>query len=214
MQRFCADQLMGVFTDIFNLFLPQSEVPTCFKKTSITPVPKENHAVCLNDYQLVALTSKIMKCFKRLVMAHINSSLLNCLDPLQFAYRCNRSTANAISLALDSFLEHLENKNTKMKELIIDLRKRSGGDAPVCINGAEVEMVESIKFLGRMITNNLSWSTHHRRRDSHKEFPYSNEVPYLAATSRGTLQPADPCTAYKLSNRSGYGFGRCYPKSL
>eukprot|EP00061_Rhincodon_typus_P010975 g35648.t1 len=47
-----------------------------------------------------------------------------------------------------------------MKKLVIDFRKQIGGHAPIYINGAEVEMVKSIKFLGVMITNNLSWSTH------------------------------------------------------
>eukprot|EP00061_Rhincodon_typus_P013899 g40560.t1 len=46
----------------------------------------------------------------------------------------------------------------KTKELVINFRKQSGGH--VCINVAEVEMVKSVKFLGAMITNNLSWSTH------------------------------------------------------
>eukprot|EP00061_Rhincodon_typus_P009821 g33615.t1 len=35
--RPCEDQLVEVFTDIFNLSLLQAEVPTCFKKTTITP---------------------------------------------------------------------------------------------------------------------------------------------------------------------------------
>eukprot|EP00061_Rhincodon_typus_P010710 g35214.t1 len=48
----------------------------------------------------------------------------------------------------------------KTMELIIDSRKWSGWHAPACINGAEVEMVKSIKFLGVMITNNLSWTIH------------------------------------------------------
>eukprot|EP00061_Rhincodon_typus_P018624 g47862.t1 len=48
---------------------------------------------------------------------------------------------------------------SKLKELVIDFRKQSGGHTPICINGAEVEMTESVKFLGVMITNNLSWST-------------------------------------------------------
>ena len=36
----------------------------------------------LNDYRPVALTSVAMKCFERLVMAHINSILPDTLDPL------------------------------------------------------------------------------------------------------------------------------------
>eukprot|EP00061_Rhincodon_typus_P002468 g17646.t1 len=42
----CVDQLAEVFTDIFNLSLLQTNVPTCFKKTTIIPVPKKTHAVC------------------------------------------------------------------------------------------------------------------------------------------------------------------------
>eukprot|EP00061_Rhincodon_typus_P013660 g40179.t1 len=73
--RSCADQLVEVFTDIFNLSLLQAEVLSCFKKTTIIPVPKKTHAMCLNDCRPIALTSIIMKCFERLVMAHINAGL-------------------------------------------------------------------------------------------------------------------------------------------
>eukprot|EP00061_Rhincodon_typus_P006050 g26269.t1 len=83
--RACAIQMAEVFTDIFNFSLLQAEDPTCFKKTTIIP---------------------------RLVMAHINSSLPACLDPLQFAYRRNRSTAITSSPALHSSLKHLDNKDT------------------------------------------------------------------------------------------------------
>eukprot|EP00061_Rhincodon_typus_P003461 g20141.t1 len=108
--RSCADQLAEVLTNIFNLSLLQAKVPTCFKKTTIIPVPKKAHMTCLTDYHPVPLTSIIRKCFEKLVMAHINSSLPICLEPLQFAYRYNRSTEDAISLALHSSLEHLDNK--------------------------------------------------------------------------------------------------------
>ena len=37
----CADQLSSVFTDIFNLSLTESVIPTCLKQTTIVPVPKE-----------------------------------------------------------------------------------------------------------------------------------------------------------------------------
>jgi hypothetical protein len=64
--RPCADQLASVFTDIFNLSLTQSVIPT-------VPVPKNAKVTCLNDYRPVALKSVAMKCFVRLVMAHINT---------------------------------------------------------------------------------------------------------------------------------------------
>ncbi|XP_051881682.1 uncharacterized protein LOC127575722 [Pristis pectinata] len=177
------------------------------------------------------MTSTITKCFERLVMARINSSVPDNLDPLQFAYCRNRSTTDAISLALHSALEHLDSKDTYVRllfidyssvfntiipsklvtklqdlglntslcnwildfltnrlqsvrigsntsgtiilntgapqgcilslpELVIDFRKGGGIHAPVYINGAQVERVESVKLLGVNITNSLSWSNH------------------------------------------------------
>ena len=69
--RAYADQLAGVFTDILNLSLSQSAVPTCFKMSTIGPVPKKAKVTELNYYHLVALTSVIMKCFERLVKDHL-----------------------------------------------------------------------------------------------------------------------------------------------
>ena len=62
----CADQLTGVCTDIFNLSLSQSSVPTCFKMSTIVPLPKKTKVTELNDYRSVTLASVIKKCFERL----------------------------------------------------------------------------------------------------------------------------------------------------
>ena len=80
--RACADQLAGVFTDIFNQSLSQSAVPTCFKRATTVPVPKKAKVTELNDYRPVALTSVIMKCLERLVKDHTTSTLPDTLDPL------------------------------------------------------------------------------------------------------------------------------------
>ncbi|KAI3354980.1 hypothetical protein L3Q82_004776 [Scortum barcoo] len=79
--------------------LLQSVVPTCFKETIIVPVPKKTKILSLNDDRPVALTSTIMKCFERLVSSSvklfITSSIPDSLDPLQFAYRPNRSVQHS-----------------------------------------------------------------------------------------------------------------------
>ena len=49
---------------------------------------------------------------------------------------------------------------SKTKELIVDYRKRWAELAPINIDGAVVEWVESFKFLGIHITKELSWSKH------------------------------------------------------
>ncbi len=61
-----------------------------------------------------------VKCFERLVMQKIKNSLPNTLDPLQFAYRPNRSTDDAISSTLHLALTHLENKDSYVRMLFID----------------------------------------------------------------------------------------------
>ncbi len=100
--RSCADQLSGLFTSIFNESLATSVVPTFFKKSVIIPVPKNSKPSCLNDYRPVALTSIDMKVFERILKNHICSSIPATLDPLQFAYRPNMSTDDAISQVLHS----------------------------------------------------------------------------------------------------------------
>ena len=68
----------------------------------------------------VALTSVAMICFERPSMAHIDTIIPETLDPLQFAYRPNRSTADAISIALHTALSHLDKRNTYVRMLFID----------------------------------------------------------------------------------------------
>ncbi len=83
----CAEKLTDVLTDIFNTSLSQAVIPTCLKSSIIMPVPKKSPVSCLNNYCPIALTPIIMKCFERLVMHNIKTSLPNTLDPLQCAYR-------------------------------------------------------------------------------------------------------------------------------
>ena len=106
-----------MFTDIFNLSLSQSAVPTFFKSATIVPVPKKAKVTELNDYHPIILTSIIMKCFEILVKDHITSTLRVTLDPLQFAYCPNKSTDDAIAMTLHSALD---NRNTYVRMLFID----------------------------------------------------------------------------------------------
>ncbi len=98
--------------------LATSVVPTSFKKSVIIPVPKNSKPSCLNDYRPVALTSTVMKVFERLLKKHVCSSIPATLDPLQFAYRPNRSTDDAISQVLHSSLTHIDSKNGNYVRLL------------------------------------------------------------------------------------------------
>ncbi|KAI3355733.1 hypothetical protein L3Q82_004320 [Scortum barcoo] len=121
----CAYQLTEVLTDIFNTSLQQAAVPTCLKTTTIIPIPKTPTVTGLNDYRPVALTPIVMKCFERLVMAHIKDCVDVTVDPHQYAYayRKNRSTEDAISSVVHmvhTALTHLENKDSYVCLLFVD----------------------------------------------------------------------------------------------
>ncbi len=122
--------------------------PPPLKKSIIIPVPKNSKPSCLNDYRPVALTSTVMKVFERLIVFfqnrypimvkclnigknigkpiyrsisitnHICSSIPATLDPLQFAYRPNRSTDDAISQVLHSSLSLIDSKNGNYVRLL------------------------------------------------------------------------------------------------
>ncbi|TWW80193.1 putative RNA-directed DNA polymerase from transposon BS [Takifugu flavidus] len=118
--RHCAEELTPVFTDIFNSSLESCQVPACLKTSTIVPVPKKPRITGLNDYRPVALTSVVMKSLERLILPHLKSITTPLLDPLQFAYRANRSVDDAVNLALHSILQHLDSPGTYARILFVD----------------------------------------------------------------------------------------------
>ncbi len=108
----CADQLAPVFKQILNRSLKLCEVPSWFKhSTIIIPIPKKPKITGLNDYRPVALTSVAMKSFERLVLAYLKDTTRPLLDPLQFAYRANRSVDD-VNMWLHFILQHLDRPGT------------------------------------------------------------------------------------------------------
>ena len=116
----CADQLSPVFTYIFNTSLETCHVPACLKASTIIPVPKKPRPTGHNDYRPVALTSVVMKSFERLVLAHLKSITDPLLDPMQFAYRVNRSVDDAVNMALHFTLQHLDSPASYARILFVD----------------------------------------------------------------------------------------------
>ncbi len=116
----CAVQLSSIFTLIFNRSLELCEVPSCFKRSTIIPVPKKPKITGINDYRPVALMSVLKKSFERLVLAHLKDSTGPLLDPLQFAYRANRSVDNAVNMGLHYILQHLDKPGTYASILFVD----------------------------------------------------------------------------------------------
>ncbi|WP_244166816.1 reverse transcriptase domain-containing protein, partial [Aeromonas lusitana] len=66
------------------------------------------------------MTSVVMKSFERLVLNHLKTLTNSQLDPLQFAYRANRSVDDAVNLGLHYILQHLDRPGTYARMLFVD----------------------------------------------------------------------------------------------
>ncbi len=62
----------------------------------------------IKDYRPVSLTSVVMKSFEKLVLVHLKDITRPSLDPLQFAYKANRSVDDAVNMGLHYVLLHLD----------------------------------------------------------------------------------------------------------
>jgi hypothetical protein len=77
------------------------------------------NVTCLIDYRPIALTSVAMKCFERLVMAHINTIIPETIDPLQLAYSPTDPQMME-SLLHSTVYSHLDKRNTYVRIRFID----------------------------------------------------------------------------------------------
>ena len=116
----CAVQLSGVFSFIFNMSVTECAVPSIWKKSLISPVPKKKTPSCLNDYRPVALTPIVMKCFERLVLKRLLTFTSQHLDPFQFAYKPNRGTDDALLTLLHNAFMHVNNTGSFIRILFVD----------------------------------------------------------------------------------------------
>ena len=82
-------------------------------------------------------------------MAHINTLIPETLDPLQFAYRSNRSTDDAISIALHTALSYLDKSNTYVRMLFIDYSSAFNTIVPS-------ELITKLRILG-LNTSLCNW---------------------------------------------------------
>ena len=118
--RNCAAQLSHVFSLLFSWSLRDCVVPTLWKNSIISPVPKSRNPKELNDFRPVALTSIVMKCFERVVLQRLLNKTQHAQDPLQFAYKQDRSTDDATLTLLHNAYTHLDKPRSFVRILFID----------------------------------------------------------------------------------------------
>lgn len=116
----CAAQLGHVCTRLFQIFLNNGFVPLAWKNSIVIPVPKIPNAKSLQDFRPIVLTSILCKCMERIVCKELLSQIETCIDPMQFAYRANRSTVDASLTLLNKVQNHLDNSNSYVRILFMD----------------------------------------------------------------------------------------------
>ncbi|KAJ8352666.1 hypothetical protein SKAU_G00241420 [Synaphobranchus kaupii] len=121
-----------------------------------------------------------MKTYELLVLAHLKAITYPLLDPLQFAYRPNRTPSvellkfaddttliglisegdeSAYRQVVEQLVAWRSNNNLELKalEMIVDFRRNPPPPPPLVITGSAVTTVESFKFLGSTISRELEW---------------------------------------------------------
>ncbi len=115
--KVCADQLAPIFTQIFNRSLELCKVSCCLKCSTIILVPKKPKITAI---MTTVLMSVVMKSLERLVLAYLKDITRPLLDPLQSAYRANRSVDDAVNMGLHYILQHLDKPGIYARILFVD----------------------------------------------------------------------------------------------
>ena len=71
----------------------------------------------MNDLRHIALTSAVMKVYER-----VEKLVKEYIDPLQFAYRKNRSTDDAVLYSLENIYSHLEKTGSTVRLMFFDFQ--------------------------------------------------------------------------------------------
>ncbi len=85
-----------------------------------SPSQRNPKLLDLMTTDLCSLTSVAMKSFERLVLAYLKDTTGPLLDPLQFAYRANRSVDDAVNMGLHFIMQHLDRPGSYLRILFVD----------------------------------------------------------------------------------------------
>ena len=86
----------------------------------------------MNDLRPVALTADVMKTCERIALPQLRKVFRDSIDPLQFAYRNDRSCEDAILTILDSVTRHLDRKASA------EWYEQTGGNRPSTANSVRI----------------------------------------------------------------------------
>ena len=95
-------------------------IPNLGKENTVIPMPKIPSSRELNHCRPVALISLPMKSLERLVLTKLSPHIQEKLDPMQFAYKRERSTDDTVATLIHNVTKHLEKAGNYIHILFID----------------------------------------------------------------------------------------------
>ena len=116
----CKHELAKPLLKLYQASLDQCIVPSKWKTSLITPVPKIKIPLVMNDLRPVALTDVLMKCFESIVKRYLCKNFKNLFDSMQFAYKENRCVDDAVTTLLEIVCFHLEKPRAYSRVLFVD----------------------------------------------------------------------------------------------
>ena len=93
-------------TAIFNASLAAGELPRAFKQADIVPVYKSGDRETASNYRPISLLPIVSKLLEKIVSTQLKAFLASnsLLPEIQFAYRANHSTEDALAFIVNRFL--------------------------------------------------------------------------------------------------------------
>lgn len=114
--KHCCNQLSLVFRNTFNTTLGTFHVPASKPPSStLSPEKNKDHRNNTNIYRLIILIAMVMKSFE--CLSDLTAPLL---DPVQLAYRANRSVDDARKMVLHIILKQLDSSGPLTRMLFGD----------------------------------------------------------------------------------------------
>ena len=104
----CADVLCYPLTNIFNRSFSTNVLPKMWRKIKIIPIPKKVSGDKNVKLRPIAITSPFLKIMEKLLILPLQPAIKEHCDPYQFAYKCKRSTLDAVAVLHHNIVFGLE----------------------------------------------------------------------------------------------------------
>src|SRR4029434_7495677 len=106
-------------------------------------------------------TSVVMKSFERLLVSHLKDITGPLLDPLQFAYRANRSVDDAVNMGLHYILQNLNSPGTYTMMLFVDFSSAFNTIIPEILLTKLTVPASTCQWFSNLLIDpvSLHWST-------------------------------------------------------